>query len=49
VTRRRFATALPLLLLAASLGALPRPAAAQVTGKTELDKLVSAARLSPRR
>jgi hypothetical protein len=46
VTRRRFARAL-LLLLPWSLGALPRPAAAQVKGKTELDKLVSAARLSP--
>jgi peroxiredoxin len=47
VTRRRFATALPLPLLAGSLGALPRPAAGQAKGKTELDKLVSAARLSP--
>jgi peroxiredoxin len=47
VTRRRFATALPLLLLPWSLGSLPRPATAQVAGKTELDKLVSAARLSP--
>jgi cytochrome oxidase Cu insertion factor (SCO1/SenC/PrrC family) len=46
VTRGRFATALPLLLLPWFLGALP-PAAAQVKGKTELDKLVSAARLSP--
>jgi hypothetical protein len=36
-----------MLLLAGSLGALPRPAAAQAKGKTELDKLVSAARLSP--
>ena len=40
MTHRRFATALPLLLLAASLSALPLPAAAKVTGKTELDKLV---------
>jgi peroxiredoxin len=47
VTRRRFATALPLLLLPWSLGAPPRRAAAQATGKTEFDKLVSAARLSP--
>jgi cytochrome oxidase Cu insertion factor (SCO1/SenC/PrrC family) len=47
VTRRQFATALPLLLLPWLLGALPPPAAAQVTGKTELDKLLSAARLSP--
>ena len=36
MTRRRFATALPLLLLAGSLGALPRPGAAQAKGKTEL-------------
>jgi thiol-disulfide isomerase/thioredoxin len=47
VTRGRFATARPLLLLPWFLGALPRPALAQVKGKTELDKLVSAARLSP--
>jgi hypothetical protein len=45
VTRRGFAT--PLLLLAGSLGVLPRPAAALAKGKTELDKLVSAARLFP--
>jgi peroxiredoxin len=47
VTRGRFATVLPLLLLPWFLGALPRPALAQVKGKTELDSLVSAARLSP--
>ena len=47
MTRGRFAAALPLLLLPWFLGALPRPALAQVKGKTDLDKLVSAARLSP--
>ena len=47
MTRRHFTTVLPLLLLPWFLGALPRPALAQVKGKTELDKLVSAARLSP--
>jgi len=47
VTRRHFTKVLPLLLLPWLLGALPRPALAQVKGKTELDNLVSAARLSP--
>lgn len=47
MTRGRFAAVLPLLLLPWFLGALPRPALAQVKGKMELDKLVSAARLSP--
>jgi cytochrome oxidase Cu insertion factor (SCO1/SenC/PrrC family) len=47
VTRWHFTTALPLLLLPWFLGALPQPALAQVKGKTELDKLVSAVRLSP--
>jgi len=47
VTRRHFTKVLPLLLLPWLLGALPRPALAQVKGKTELDSLVSAARLSP--
>ncbi len=39
MTRGRFAAALPLLLLPWFLGALPRPALAQVKGKTELEKL----------
>ena len=47
MTRRHFTKVLPLLLLPWLLGALPRPALAQVKGKTELDNLVSAARLSP--
>jgi len=42
VTRRQLATALPLLLLAGSLGALPRPVAAQAKGKTELDPMAGA-------
>ena len=39
MTRGRFAAALPLLLLPWFLGAPPRPALAQVKGKTELEKL----------
>jgi hypothetical protein len=45
VRRRQFAASL--LLLPRSIGAFAGPAAAQVKGRTELDKLVSAARLSP--